>query len=379
MAIMWLLAIKSMLADRGKLLTSLLGVTFAVVLVNMQGGLLLGLIQKSAVLIDYGQADIWVGHRHMTNVDMGAFIPERWVHRIRGIEGVERADPYVVAGSQMQMANGQFENVLVLGSNSASLLGNAWAMAQGNPGAIRYPDGILVDVYDTAKLGDCRIGDLREINGHRAKVVGMTQGILGFTNVPYVFTTLERARKNYSTTVPPGQCSYFLVRVKAGADMPRVCARIRERLPEAGVYDKKTYAWTSMDYWLTRTGIGMSFGLATVLGLLVGLAVVAQTLYASVTERIKEFGTLKAMGADDRSVARFLFSQAMGTAALGSALGLFCSYLIGQSLSTPRVSVVLTWYIAVISVVLIFLVCLAAAWLPYWRIRRIDPASVLRS
>jgi len=35
--------------------------------------------------------------------------------------------------------------------------------------------------------------------------------------------------------------------------------------------------------------------------------------------------------------------------------------------------------VAIGSVGLIVLVCLLAAWLPYWRIRRIDPASVLRS
>jgi putative ABC transport system permease protein len=66
-----------------------------------------------------------------------------------------------------------------------------------------------------------------------------------------------------------------------------------------------------MEYWLTRTGIGISFGLAAILGLLVGLAIVAQTLYASVKERIKEFATLKAMGADNRCIGRFLVSQAL--------------------------------------------------------------------
>jgi ABC-type antimicrobial peptide transport system permease subunit len=39
----------------------------------------------------------------------------------------------------------------------------------------------------------------------------------------------------------------------------------------------------------------------------------------------------------------------------------------------------LTWEVAAISVALILGVCLIAAWLPYWRIRNIDPASVLRS
>src|SRR5690242_6493309 len=129
---MWLLAIKAMLADRGKLLTSLLGIAFSVVLVNLQGGLLLGLIQKASLLVDYGQADIWVGHQHMTNVDMGTFIPERWIYRIRGIEGVERAEPYLVAFGQAKMPDGSSENVLLVGCEPASLLGNAWAMADGN-------------------------------------------------------------------------------------------------------------------------------------------------------------------------------------------------------------------------------------------------------
>ena len=150
-------------------------------------------------------------------------------------------------------------------------------------------------------------------------------------------------------------------------------------MPELDVYDRHTYSVMCCEYWLTRTGIGISFGLAALLGLLVGLAVVAQTLYASVTERIKEFGTLKAMGAADRVIARFLLSQALGTAVLGGALGVLASVLVAQLVSTARAPAILTWEVAVASVGVIALVCLLAAWAPYWRIRRIDPASVLRS
>jgi putative ABC transport system permease protein len=376
---MWLLAIKAMMADRGKLLTSLLGVGFSVVLINLQGGLLLGLIQKASLLVDYGQADIWIGHRHMNNVDIGTFIPERWIQRIRGVDGVERADPYIVMFGQATMPSGKFENVIVVGCESASLLGNAWIMAQGDQRAIRHPDGVLVDACDAYKLGDCQVGDTREINGHRAKIVGMTNGIVGFTTNPYVFTTLERARTKYTVGIPPQHCSYFLVRAKPGTDIKDLRSRLQERLPELDVYDRQTYSLMCMRYWLTRTGIGISFGLAALLGLLVGLAVVAQTLYASVTERLREFGTLKAMGADDRCVARFLLAQSLGNALFGSALGLVGSVILGNVLSTPRAPVVMTLWVAVLSVVLIIGVCTAAAWLPYYRIRKIDPASVLRS
>jgi len=376
---MWLLALKALVADRGKLLTSLLGVAFSVVLINLQVGLLRGLIQKASLLVDYGQADIWVGHQHMSNVDIGTFIPERWVHRIRGIEGVERAEPYIVMFGQAKMPDGRFENVVVVGSEPASLMGNAWGMADGDPGAVRHPDGVLVDSCDAAKLGDCRIGDVREINGQRAKVVGMTRGIVGFTTNPYVFTTLERARRKYTAGIPAEHCSYFLVKAKPGTDVKALCARIKQRVPELDVYDRRTYSLMCCEYWLTRTGIGLSFGLAAFLGLLVGLAVVAQTLYSSVTERVKEFGTLKAMGAADRCISRFLLAQALGNAFLGSAAGLVVAVVLGNLIGTERAPVILHGDVAAASAVVITVVCVVAAWLPYWRIRNIDPASVLRN
>lgn len=376
---MWLLAIKAMLADRGKLLTSLLGVAFSVVLVNLQGGLLLGMIQKASLLVDYGQADVWVGHQHMTNVDLGTFIPERWVHRIRGIDGVERAEPYVVSFGQATIPDGRYENVMIVGCEPASLMGNAWVMAEGDPRAVRYPDSILVDVCDLERLGNPHIGDVREINGKRARIVGMTRGIVGFTTNPYVFTTLDRARDRFTLGMPHDVCSYFLVKAKPGVDPKELSRRIRQRVPELDAYDRQTYSWMCMEFWLTRTGIGISFGLAAVLGLLVGLAVVAQTLYASVNERIKEFGTLKAMGADHSCIARFLLAQALATAVLGSVLGLASACVIAGTMSSPRAPVELTYPVAAGSAALVVLVCLISAWLPYWRIRRIDPASVLRN
>jgi putative ABC transport system permease protein len=253
-------------------------------------------------------------------------------------------------------------------------------MADGDSRAIRDPDGILADIYDSARLGNCRIGDSFEINNRRAKIVGMTQGIVSFTTNPYVFTTLERARKKYGSSagVPADQCSYFLVRARPGVVIPELCARIRARVPELDVHDRQTYSSICMEFWLTRTGIGISFGLAAFLGLLVGLAVVAQTLYASVTERIKEFGTLKAMGASDACISHFVLVQALGNAFLGSLVGLLISVLIAQTMSTARAPIVLTVPISLASVVLILIVCVIAAYIPYWRIRRIDPASVLR-
>jgi putative ABC transport system permease protein len=376
---MWILGIKALLADRGKLVTSLLGVTFSVVLVNLQGGLYLGMLGKASLLVDFGRADIWVGHRHMNNVDLNALIPERWVDRLRSVPGVERAEPYLLMPAQIAMPDGNTERVIVVGCDAASLLGNTWVMADGDAAAIRRPDAVLVDVCDAGRLGDCRVGDVREIGGRRARVVGMTYGVVGFATTPYVFTTLHRARTLYVPAASPDQCSYFLVKARPGTDIAALVAVLRQRVPELDVHDKATFSGICANYWLTRTAIGISFGLATFLGLLVGLVMVAQTLYASVAERVKEYGTLKALGASDSCMARYLVVQALGNAVLGSVTGLLGALLIGSLLNSPRAPVIFTGWVMGGSVLLITLVCLLASWAPYWRIRKIDPASVLRS
>ncbi|MBN1911253.1 MAG: ABC transporter permease, partial [Pirellulales bacterium] len=89
---MWSIALRTLMADRGKLLTALVGVVFSIVLVNVQGGLFLGLIRKASLLVEHGEADVWVGHKNMHNVDFPRDIPRRWVNRVRAVPGVRRAE-----------------------------------------------------------------------------------------------------------------------------------------------------------------------------------------------------------------------------------------------------------------------------------------------
>jgi putative ABC transport system permease protein len=125
--------------------------------------------------------------------------------------------------------------------------------------------------------------------------------------------------------------------------------------------------------------LGISFGAATALGLLVGLVIVAQTLYASVLDRIADFGALKAIGAEERQVQGIILQQALSLALAGSMLGLVSVTIVQQVLSTPRAPIAIPWYVSLGSCVVVTVVCLVASMLPYWRVRGIDPAIVLQT
>jgi len=335
------------------------------------------LIGKAGLLVDHGQADIWVGHRQMHNVDFPRDIPRRWVNRIRGIPGIERAEPYLLGFTDMTLPSGGFEQVLVVGVDRPSLLGNAWNLVKGRPEAILQPHGVILDQCEVAKLEYPKMGEIRELGGRRSRIVGMTHGILGFLVTPYVFTTYERAAE--FTKKPPDICSYFLVKLEPGADAEQVCAAIRRRAPELDAFPKNTYSWISVNYWMTRTGLGISFGAATLLGLLVGMIIVAQTLYAMVLDRLGEFGTLKAIGATERQICSILLAQAVMMAAVGSLIGLAVVAAIQHFYSTPWALIVIPWWLSLSSCVLVLLICLIASLLPYLRIRKVDPMMVLQS
>lgn len=374
---MWFLALKTLIADRGKLVTALVGVVFSVVLVNVQGGLFFGLIGRAGLLVDHSQADIWVGHKEMHNVDFPRDIPRRWIERVRGVPGVRRAEPYLIGWSDMTLPSGGYESVVVVGVDRGNLLGNPWNITQGSPAAILQTDGVFFDECELEKLEYPQLGDVRELGGRRARVVGMTRGIMGFLVAPYVFTTYERAGAYLHKE--PNLCSYFLVQLEPGADVEEVCSRIRQRVPELDAFARARYSSISVNFWMTRTGLGISFGAATLLGLLVGMVMVAQTLYALVLDRLGEFGTLKAIGATEWQVYSLLVAQALIMALVGAAVGLGLVLGIQRLYSTPRAPIVVPWWLSLGSCVLVLGICLLSSLWPYQRIRKVDPMMVLQS
>ena len=373
---MLLFALKTLVSDRGKLLTALVGVIFSLVLVNIQGGLFFGLIHKASLLVDHCAADIWIGHRGIDNVDLPTNISQARINRVRSLPGIAEVEPFIVASAMMSLTNGEFEPIWIVGSDRTSLLGSAWSVSQGNVGNLRQPAAITVDEIDDRKLGNPSLGDVVEINGHRAHIVAKTHNVQSFITTPMVFTTLESARR-YSQ-IPDGACSYYLVRAGEGADLQRLCRAIRSRLPNLDVYTAAEFRKMSQDYWMKRTGIGVSFGAATLLGLVVGLLMVGQSLYAMALDHLGDYATLKAIGADDGQVGRVVIVQAVAIAAIGSAVGLAIVVQVQRFWSSPLAPIEIPTVLLSGGVVVVFGICLISSILPFLRIRGVDPATVLQ-
>lgn len=368
-------ALKTLLADRGKLLAAITGVVFSLVLVNIQGGLYFGLIKRASLLINIADADIWVGHRLVENVDFAKEICVAQLSRIKGLSGVDDAQPYIVGKGLVTLPDGGFEDVWVIGCDAASWMG-APNLTLGSKDDLSTGDRVSVDELDRPKLGNVHVGDVIEINGKRAEVSAMTSGLLGFMTTPNLFTNLSAARR--FATVPDGYCHYFLVKAKSGTDIRQLAEQIQNKLPDLDVYSADRFGSLSQDYWMNRTGIGVSFGASTFLGLLVGLVMVGQSLYALALDHLSDYATLRAMGAKDSNLSGIVFLQASTVAFLGTALGMGLVFFVKRTWNVPLAPLDIPWPLMVASIALVFGICFFGAMLPLRRVRKVDPMMVLQ-
>ena len=107
----------------------------------------------------------------------------------------------------------------------------------------------------------------------------MTQGIRSFTTLPHIFLGLEAARTLVGAEAE--QATYTLARVAPSSDVEAVRKSLQARLPNDEAIAHQDLRQRSYDYWLYKTGPGAGLIAGMVLSIIVGVVVVAQTLYAS--------------------------------------------------------------------------------------------------
>ncbi len=372
------LAIKSLLHDRLRFFITVAGVAFAVTLVFVQVGLFLGLLQNATVTIENVGADLWVTTRNTPNVDFARLFPETHVQRVRSVPGVERADNLIVAFLQVTLPTGSEESVVAYALEDFSRWNLPWSVVAGDVRDLRRGPYFFLDESAAQRFGPFRVGDYREVGGRRLQVLGVTRGARSFTTTPLAFLDYDMAQSLLPAGAR-GQTSYILVKLSPGADAEAVRSEIARRLPFNDVLTKEAWASKSRGYWVVSTGLGMNMILTVFLGCLVGVVVVAQTLYTSTMEHLKEFGTVKAIGGSNADIYAILGKQAAIAGVSGFAVGAAMAYAIRPAIAKADLALVIppalnAWVFAGAMVL-----CLASAMVSFRRIASIDPALVFRT
>ena len=252
------MARRNLFHERVRLAITLVGIAFSVVLILVQMGVYLGMMNNTSSIIDHTEADLWVTARHNSNFDFSLPFPEHRENTAKGVEGVLGVKKFILVWSLMKLSGGGSENVEIVGFDPETGIGGPWEMVAGEARDVKYPKGVIVDESSFAKLGKAAVGDDREIYGSRVRVVGICKGAKRITTAPILFTSYKTAQELNPWMA--GKTVFLLVKIKPGADVGAVQKRLRTVMNLEDVYTQADFAWATKKYWTLSTGIGLGFG-----------------------------------------------------------------------------------------------------------------------
>lgn len=367
---------RNLIHDKVRFGVTLTGVVFAVILVAIQIGLLVGFSRATSDIIHHSGADLWIRSKDVPYIEVGVVFSERKLYQARAVPGVQWAEKFILQFIDWKRPDGSNEGGMVLGFNPDRPLGGPWNLTAGQIEDLKADDTIIIDELYQEKLGVTHLGQVVEINNRRAKVVGFTRGIRTFTTSPAIFTSFKNAL-NYAN-FREDQTQYILVKVAPGYDVEQVRRELGLRIKDVDISTAAEFGQMTRDYWLFSTGAGVTVIVAAILGLIVGVVVVAQTIYASTVDHLKEYGTLKAMGADNSYIYRVIIEQAVISAVIGYVLGISVSLLVVQVSQNGVTAIFMPWQVGLGLFVLTLMMCIGASIVSIKKVTRIDPAMVFK-
>ena len=371
-----LLAWRNLLHDPVRFAATLIGIVFSITLMSIQAGLLNGFSQTASGLVDHAGADIWIASRGTLNVDQSVVQTERSVYKALQNDGIASMSRLIVRYVIWRKPNGGTELVILVGADPALGMGGPWNIDEGSAARLSEPNAVMIDRLYLTKLGFTGLGQEVEIATHRARIIGLTNGVRTFTQSPYVFTSYNNAVR--ITDVTDGSANYFLVKAKAGQSIPEVAERLRQSAPNLDVFTTEEFAAKTQKYWIYTTGAGSSLLMGAILGAMVGVIIVAQTLYAATMERLAEYATLSAIGASGSYLNRIVVTQALISGGLGYAIGITFAVVLIFILRGGGAAMILTVPTAALIGVGAILMCVLASLLAIRKLMRIDPTSVFK-
>ena len=374
---MFYVALRILLYDKVRSVITLLGVVFAVGLIFAQIGIFLGLMETSSVIIDHTPGDIWVTSKNSKNFDFSQPFPEYLSNQVRSEAGVQWAEKLIVTWGLIKQKEGGTEQVEIVGFNPDTGIGGPWDMKAGSVGELKNGNFAIVDESAMKRLGSIEIGDYREVLWRRLRIVGISHGVKSFTTAPIVFTSYRLAQ-GIVPFMGPDNTVFVVAKIAPGYEIGRIKESLKKRLKGVDIYTKDAFSMKTRRYWAIETGVGFSFLLTIIISFLIGMLIVGQTIYNSTMEHIKEFGTLKALGASNSEIYRIIFSQALINALAGYLVSLVVTMLSVKIYEATDMVMVVNWKVNILVLALTLVMCLSASFVSIRKIKSVDPAILFR-
>ena len=346
-------------------LISVIGVALGVVLVVLFTGLARGMTNDVAKRAANWKAEIIFmrpGAMDMTSSNTSVNIA--YAAKLLEIEGVESTVPVIrniTADNKIRWGFRQIDGVNWQPFGDQ----NGIKIVEG-----RAPTANDEVVMDERQIQDdhLKVGDTYELFGGKPyKIVGIFSPPSG--------ARIKMSLAAMQDALQTDKCTFILVKLKDGADIDKMAAKINEVLPGNKINLTRDFV---IDAQERIPGLGTFLRVLVGLGAFVSTIFVLLSMYTTITERRKEIGILKSLGASKSFIIKVIEGEAFLIGILGIVLGFVVSfvssYLIGRQFGlTFEFST--GWILTAIAIAVGG--SLFGALYPAWRASGIDPVEVM--
>jgi putative ABC transport system permease protein len=317
------LAWKFIKFDRAKSIGIITAIVISIFLIGQQVGLLLylmGLMGNLSGNANVSDSDIWVIESQTKNVNTLNKIDQRYVQQLRSIPGVEQSYAVIIGSGEARFLDGNTAGVTLIGSDAPLFIigPNEKKIAEGNINDLNLPEAVSAEYYNAKSWKvNLFLNKPIEINGKAASIKLITKSAQAFGG-NYMYTSLANAR--YYGNISPDKVSLISLRLNENASKDSTIAIINKLYPNLKAWDVKKLKDSTIKEVLVSSNMGMSFATLVIFAMVSGFFIIGLTLYSSALDRVKDYGTLKAIGATNFYVNRLLVAQAFLYAMIGFAI-----------------------------------------------------------
>lgn len=347
-------------------LISVIGVALGVILVVLFTGLARGMTSDMAHRASNWKAEIvFTRPGAMDFTSSNASVSTAYAEKLMEFEGVQSTVPvvrYISPNTKGRWGIQQLDGLdwePFAAMNDMRLVAGRAAVANNE---------IILDERqmreDKVNIGD----NLELFGGKNYQVVGVFAPPSG-SRIKMSLAAMQDALES------PGKCTYILVKLKDGADPDAVAAKINEVLPGNKVNLTRDLVIDAQD---RIPALNLFLKVLVGLGAFVSTIFVLLSMYTTITERRKEIGILKSLGASKAFIIRTIEGEALMIGVLGIVLGFavsgVTSFAIEKGFELPF-QFNMGWILTAIGIAIGG--SLVGALYPAWRASVIDPVEVM--